>query len=56
MNTHQTLRLMNHGLLAGEIAERLQLPESLQQDWACHGFYGTVKHNVKAIVQRYLGA
>ncbi len=52
----QTLRLMNHGLLAPEIAERLQLPNSLLQDWACHGFYGTVKHNVKAIVQRYLGA
>lgn len=52
----QTLRLMNHGLLASEIAERLQLPRSLQDDWACHGFYGTVKHNVKAIVQRYLGA
>ena len=52
----QTLRLMNHGLLAAEIAERLQLPASLQADWACHGFYGTVKHNVKAIVQRYLGA
>ncbi len=50
-----TLRLMNHGLLAGEIAERLQLPDSLQQDWACHGFYGAIRHNVKAIVQRYLG-
>ncbi|MDH4393152.1 MAG: alkyl sulfatase dimerization domain-containing protein [Aquabacterium sp.] len=52
----QTLRLMNHGLLAAEIAERLQLPQALLDDWACHGFYGTVKHNVKAIVQRYLGA
>ena len=52
----QTLRLMNHGWLAGEIAEVLQLPQSLQQDWAAHGFYGTVKHNVRAIVQRYLGA
>lgn len=51
----QTVRLMNHGLLAGEIAERLQLPDSLLQDWACHGFYGSLKHNVKAIVQRYLG-
>ena len=51
----QTLRLMNHGLVAGEIAEQLQLPASLQADWACHGFYGTLKHNVKAVVQRYLG-
>ncbi|MBL8327111.1 MAG: MBL fold metallo-hydrolase [Rubrivivax sp.] len=52
----QTLRWMNRGWLAGEIAEVLQLPESLQRDWACHGFYGTVKHNVRAVVQRYLGA
>ena len=51
----QTVRLMNHGLLAGEIAETLQLPDSLLQDWACHGFYGNLKHNVKAVVQRYLG-
>ena len=51
----QTLRLMNHGRLAGEIAEELQLPASLQQDWACHGFYGTLRHNVKAVVQRYIG-
>jgi len=51
----QTVRLMNHGRLAAEIAEVLVLPASLQQDWACHGFYGTVRHNVKAIVQRYLG-
>ena len=51
----QTLRLMNHGRLAGEIAEELQLPASLQQDWACHGFYGALRHNVKAVVQRYIG-
>jgi alkyl sulfatase BDS1-like metallo-beta-lactamase superfamily hydrolase len=52
----QTLRLMNHGWLAGEIAEVLELPASLQQDWSSHGFYGTLKHNVRAVVQRYLGA
>ena len=51
----QTVRLMNHGHSAADIAEHLQLPANLQQDWACHGFYGSLKHNVKAIVQRYLG-
>ena len=51
----QTLRLMNHGHSAADIAEHLHLPATLQQDWACHGFYGSLKHNVKAIVQRYLG-
>lgn len=51
----QTLRQMNHGRLAGEIAETLTLPASLQADWAAHGFYGTLRHNVKAVVQRYIG-
>ena len=51
----QTLRLMNFGYGPGEIAEMLRLPESLNQDWAAHGFYGALKHNVKAIYQRYLG-
>ena len=51
----QTVRLMNHGYLASEIAEVLMLPQSLQQDWSAHGFYGSLKHNVKAIYQRYLG-
>lgn len=51
----QTVRLMNHGMTPGEIAERVQLPSLLQQDWSTHPFYGSVKHNVKAIYQRYVG-
>jgi alkyl sulfatase BDS1-like metallo-beta-lactamase superfamily hydrolase len=51
----QTVRLMNHGLTAIEVAEVLTLPESLAKTWANRGFYGTLSHNVKAVVQRYLG-
>ena len=50
----QTLRLAAHGLRPSEIAERLRLPETLAQDWACRGYYGTVSHNSKAVYQRYL--
>lgn len=50
----QTVRLMNHGCKAAEIAERLQLPPGVSQRWHNRGYYGTVSHNVKAIVQRYL--
>ena len=50
----QTVRLMSHGLKAEEIAETLALPESLAQRWHARGYYGSVSHNVKAIVQRYL--
>jgi alkyl sulfatase BDS1-like metallo-beta-lactamase superfamily hydrolase len=51
----QTLRLMNHGLKAGEIAERLGLPRSLEREWHVRGYYGTMSHNSKAVYQRYLG-
>ncbi|MCJ8169360.1 alkyl/aryl-sulfatase [Atopomonas sediminilitoris] len=51
----QTVRWMNAGLHADEIAERIRLPASLDQQLSVHGYYGTVKHNVKAIYQFYLG-
>jgi alkyl sulfatase BDS1-like metallo-beta-lactamase superfamily hydrolase len=51
----QTVRLMNHGFKAAEIAERLTLPESLSKTWHVRGYYGTLSHNSKAVYQRYLG-
>lgn len=51
----QTLRLMNKGLTGAEIAEVLELPESLQREWHCRGYYGSVSHNAKAVYQRYMG-
>lgn len=51
----QTIRLMNHGLTAAEIAETIRLPESLEGAWHGRGYYGHIKHNVKAIYQKYLG-
>jgi alkyl sulfatase BDS1-like metallo-beta-lactamase superfamily hydrolase len=54
--THdQTIRLMNHGLTASEIAETIRLPLSLEGAWHTRGYYGHVRHNVKAIYQKYLG-
>ena len=51
----QTVRLMNHGWKAAEIAERLTLPKSLASTWHVRGYYGTMSHNSKAVYQRYLG-
>jgi alkyl sulfatase BDS1-like metallo-beta-lactamase superfamily hydrolase len=51
----ETLRLANHGLTAGEIAEQVRLPDSLRRHWAVRDYYGTVSHNVKATYTRYLG-
>jgi len=51
----QTIRLMNHGLTAAEIAETIRLPKSLEGAWHGRGYYGHIRHNVKAIYQKYLG-
>ncbi len=51
----QTLRLANQGYTAQEIAEDLELPPDLAQNWASRSYYGTLKHNVKAVYQKYLG-
>jgi alkyl sulfatase BDS1-like metallo-beta-lactamase superfamily hydrolase len=46
---------MNHGLTATEIAETIALPKSLDGAWHGRGYYGHIRHNVKAIYQKYLG-
>jgi alkyl sulfatase BDS1-like metallo-beta-lactamase superfamily hydrolase len=46
---------MNHGLTATEIAETIKLPASLDGAWHARGYYGHIRHNVKAIYQKYLG-
>lgn len=51
----QTVRLMNQGHTPNEIAERLELPESLRTAFHNQGYYGTVKHNARAVYQAYLG-
>ncbi|MBD8499565.1 alkyl/aryl-sulfatase [Paenibacillus arenosi] len=51
----QTVRLANHGYTMDEIAEAMQLPPTLNTYWGNRGYYGTLKHNVKAIYNFYLG-
>ncbi len=51
----QTLRLANHGYTPREIAERLKLPATLRGRFANRGYYGTVRHNAKAVYQFYFG-
>lgn len=52
----QTVRLMNAGYTPNEIADKIQLPDSLASYFGTRGYYGDVRHNVKAIYQMYLGA
>lgn len=55
--THdQTVRLINAGLTPAEIADQIRLPKSLQTHFGARGYYGDLRHNVKAVYQFYLGA
>ncbi|MGD9648934.1 MAG: alkyl/aryl-sulfatase, partial [Pirellulales bacterium] len=51
----QSLRLANQGYTMIEVAEQLELPESLARNWSSRGYYGTVNHNAKAVYNFYLG-
>ena len=51
----QTLLYINEGYTADEIAEMIQLPEALEKFWYTRQYYGTLKHNVKAVYQKYMG-
>jgi alkyl sulfatase BDS1-like metallo-beta-lactamase superfamily hydrolase len=51
----QSVRLLNLGRKPGEIAEEIALPGCLALEWYLRGYYGSLKHNAKAVYQRYLG-
>lgn len=51
----QTLRLASQGYTSGEIAEEMELPEALRSSFPNRGYYGTLKHNSRAVYQRYFG-
>lgn len=51
----QTLRLAAKGHTPREIADMLEMPESLSGTFHNRGYYGTLKHNSKAVYQGYFG-
>jgi len=54
--THdQSVNLMNKGYTGTEISEMIQLPPELDQFWPNRGYYGSLRHNSRAIYQRYMG-
>lgn len=56
-----TLHLINQGYTIDEVGRMLgeadgcPLPRDYADAWCCHGFYGTINHNAKAVYQRYIG-
>lgn len=51
----QTLLYINKGYTSTEIASMIKLPAELDKVWYTRQYYGTLKHNVKAVYQKYMG-
>ena len=51
----ETLRLANQGFTMREIADQIELPQSLATFWANRGYYGSLYHDVAATYVLYLG-
>lgn len=51
----QTLRLASAGATPREIAEEIELPAELANYFGARGYYGTTRHNAKAVYQNYFG-
>jgi alkyl sulfatase BDS1-like metallo-beta-lactamase superfamily hydrolase len=52
---NQILHLANQGVTINEIHNVFDLPKSLRERWDCRGYHGSVQHNARAVVNRYLG-
>jgi len=51
----QSVNLMNKGFTGIEISNMVKLPPELDKAWFNRGYYGSVKHNARAVYQRYMG-
>ncbi len=51
----RSVNLMNKGYVGEEIAEKIALPPELETYWGGRGYYGTLRHNARAVYQRYMG-
>ncbi|WP_299948867.1 alkyl sulfatase dimerization domain-containing protein [uncultured Ruegeria sp.] len=49
------LNLANKGVTINEVHNVYEVPESLQQQWAARSYHGSVEHNSRAVINRYLG-
>jgi alkyl sulfatase BDS1-like metallo-beta-lactamase superfamily hydrolase len=51
----QSVRLMNEGHTGLELSNMIRLPPELAHSWYNRDYYGTIKHNTRAVYQRYMG-
>ena len=51
----QTLFLANSGKKMADLANAEFFPKGLESDFSCHGYYGTLSHNLRGVYNFYLG-
>ncbi|MES0882111.1 alkyl/aryl-sulfatase [Roseibium sp. SCP14] len=49
------LNLANKGVTINQVHNVYDVPESLQNQWAARSYHGSVEHNSRAVINRYLG-
>jgi alkyl sulfatase BDS1-like metallo-beta-lactamase superfamily hydrolase len=49
------LHLANQGVTINQVHNVYTLPESLERQWAARSYHGSVEHNSRAVINRYLG-
>jgi alkyl sulfatase BDS1-like metallo-beta-lactamase superfamily hydrolase len=49
------LHLANQGVTINQIHNVYKVPDSLQQQWSARSYHGSVEHNSRAVINRYLG-
>jgi alkyl sulfatase BDS1-like metallo-beta-lactamase superfamily hydrolase len=49
------LHLANQGVTINEVHNEYRVPDSLQQEWSARSYHGSVEHNSRAVINRYLG-
>jgi alkyl sulfatase BDS1-like metallo-beta-lactamase superfamily hydrolase len=51
----KTLNLANKGVTIDEIHNELDVPDVLAHEWYNRGYHGSYSHNVRGVLNRYLG-
>ncbi len=51
----QTLRMAHSGATPLEIADQIKMPEALRKDFSTRDYYGTARHNSRAVYTYYYG-
>ena len=49
------LHLANKGVTINQVHNVYSVPDSLQQQWSARSYHGSVEHNSRAVINRYLG-